>query len=79
MQIFNQEDNIQISKVDNDRNNNRMWAPQTTASAIPSTDTYGKINVPQYYDQGQACKRIEPDILSAFKNNPYAQSLQSWI
>ena len=79
MQIFNQEDNIQISKVDNDRNNNRMWAPQTTVTAIPSTDTYGKINVPQYYDQGQSCKRIEPDILSAFKKNPYAQSLQSWI
>lgn len=79
MQIFNQEDNIQINKLDNDRNNNRMWAPQTTVSAIPSTDTFGKINVPQYYDESKNSARIEPDILSAFKKNPYAQSLQSWI
>ena len=79
MQIFNQNDNISISKLDSDRNNNRMWAPQKTISAIPSTDTFGKINAPQYYDQCKGCERIEPDILSAFKKNPYAQSLQSWI
>lgn len=78
-QIFNQNDNISIHKLDSDRDNNRMWAPQTTVSAIPSADTYGKINVPQYYDQCKGCERIEPDILSAFKKNPYAQSLQSWI
>ena len=41
-------------------------------------DTYGKINTPQYYDQCQGCERISPDILTAFKKNPYTQSLQSW-
>ena len=79
MQIFNQNDNISIHKLDSDRDNNRMWAPDSTVSAIPSTDTFGKINVPQYYDQNKGTERIEPDILSAFKKNPYAQSLQSWI
>jgi hypothetical protein len=77
-QIFNQHDNISIHKRDGDRDNNRMWAPQSTQCAIPSLDTYGKVNAPQYYNECQGCERIEPDILSAFKSNPYAQSLQSW-
>ena len=66
-------------KLDADRNNNRMWAPDRMTSAIPSTDTYGKINMPQYIDPTRNNERIEPDILSAFKKNPYAQSLNSWI
>ena len=77
-QIFNQNDNISIHRRDADRDNNRMWAPQSTTTAIPSLDTFGKVNVPQYYNECQGCQRINPDILSAFKNNPYAQSLQSW-
>lgn len=78
-QIFNQNDNISIKRRDLDRENNRMWAPQAGPAVIPSTETYGKINAPQYYNQCQGCERIEPDILTAFKKNPYAQSLQSWI
>ena len=45
---------------------------------IPSADTYGKINMPQYYNECQGCDRIEPDILDAFKKNPYTQSLSSY-
>jgi hypothetical protein len=77
-QIFNQTDNIQIDKRDCDRNNNRLWAPSATQQHIPSTDTYGKVNAPQYYDECKGCERIAPDILTAFKDNPYTQSLQSW-
>jgi hypothetical protein len=77
-QIFNQNDNIHIDKRDADRDNNRMWAPTGAPQHIPSTNTYGKINAPQYYDECKGCERIEPDILSAFKENPYTQSLQSW-
>jgi len=76
-QIFNQNENISIQKQDqylNDRASMSYGGPST----IPSTDTYGKINTPQYYDQCQGCDRINPDILSAFKQNPYTQSLQSW-
>jgi len=47
-------------------------------SIIPSLDSYGKINTPQYYNECQSCDRIQPDILDAFKQNPYTQSLQSW-
>jgi hypothetical protein len=79
-QIFNQHDqqeNISISRRDSDRNNHRMYAPAVGHSIIPSTDTYGKINVPQSYDSTLNTERINPDILSAFKNNPYTQSLTS--
>tara|TARA_Y100000389_G_scaffold188646_1_gene211463 strand:+ start:1192 stop:3000 length:1809 start_codon:yes stop_codon:yes gene_type:complete len=76
-QIFNQEENICISSNRgdcNDRANIINGGPH----AAPSMDTYGKINTPQYYDQCQGCERISPDILTAFKDNPYTQSLQSW-
>ena len=54
-----------------------MWAPSSMSQHIPSTQTYGKMNVPQY-NNGKEMERIEPDILTAFKDNPYTQSLQSW-
>ncbi len=76
-QIFNQQENIRISRLDADRNNNRMYAPSTGPSIIPSRDNYGEINSPQCYDSSINSERINPDILSAFKQNPYTQSLQS--
>jgi hypothetical protein len=55
-----------------------MWAPSGGPSAVPSIQTHGSINTPQYLYQSQGCDRINPDILTAFKNNPYTQSLNSW-
>ena len=86
MQMFNsQTDNITITKRDNDRNNTRAHAgnyvqkmPTFLTGNIPSADTFGKINMPQQYDQQLNADRINPDILSAFKSNPYAQSLTSY-
>ena len=78
-QIFSQTDNISIAKKDSDRNNNRMWVSnQPFSSNIPSAETHGKINAPQYYDNSINNDRINPDILTAFKNNPYTQSLSSY-
>lgn len=78
-QIFNQNTNISIAKVDADRNNNRMWAPAATTPIGPNKETYGKINVPQYYNQCIGCERIEPDILNAFRANPYTHSLTNSV
>ena len=36
------------------------------------------LKMPQTYNDCQGCERINPDILTAFKNNPYTQSLNSW-
>ena len=81
MAMLNGAQKIQIDKNENDRNNNRMWVRNGNSginNTIPSVDTYGKINVPQYYDNCQTCERINPDILNAFKENPYTKSLHSY-
>lgn len=81
-QIFNQNDNISIHKRDCDRDNNRLWvrSPGSThiATSTPSMEAYGTVKIPQSRNTGIECERINPDILTAFKNNPYTQSLHSW-
>ena len=83
-QIFDGNINVQIAKKDTDRENNRMQpedfirtSPQSLTASVPSLETYGKINMPQQYGQELNSERMNPDILTAFKNNPYAQSLNS--
>ena len=81
-QVFNQQDNISIHKRDCDRDNNRLWvrSPGSThiATSTPSSESYGIVHIPQSRNTGIECERINPDILMAFKNNPYTQSLNSW-
>ena len=74
-QLFNPVMNATISKLDCDRENNRMWAPEAVIPAGPSVQTYGKINMPQYYNECNNCDRIQPDLLNAFRENPYTHSL----
>jgi hypothetical protein len=78
--MLNHEQQIQIDKKDQDRYNNRLWvrSGNNGNGVIPSIETYGKINVPQQYDNSQGCDRINPDILTAFKQNPYTKSLNSY-
>lgn len=80
-QIFNQNDNIRIDKRDADRNNNRMFVPSvgpTVPTAATSVDTFGMVRVPQSYNFNIETERNTPDILSAFKQNPYTHSLSSY-
>jgi hypothetical protein len=75
---FNSNVNVTMSKLDSDRDNNRLWAPQSVIPNGPSVQTYGKIaQVPQYYDNCQGCERINPDILESIKDNPYVFSFNS--
>jgi hypothetical protein len=76
---FNSQVNVTMSKLDTDRENNRLWTPQSIINAGPSVQTYGRANMPQYYDNNQGCERIAPDILEAFKQNPYTHSLSSAV
>jgi len=73
--LFNSNINVKLDKLDKDRNNNRMWAPEAVNPIGPSVETFGKINMPQYYDECINCDRIQGDILNAFKENPYTHSL----
>jgi len=77
---YNSQINVTMSKLDTDRENNRLWAPQATIRNGPSVQTYGKIaHVPQYYDNCVGCERIAPDLLTAFKENPYTHSLTNAV
>jgi hypothetical protein len=79
MQIFNQEMNVNC-KDDCDRFEGRVNPAFAKGSSLPpSVQTYGAINAPQYYNECQMCDRIQPDILTAFKNNPYTHSLTTSV
>ena len=72
---FNNDMNVHVF-TNRGSSNDRLAAPNMPSS-IPSSSNYGKISGPQYYDQNASCDRIQPDILDAFKKNPYTHSLQS--
>uniref|UniRef100_A0A6C0I9B4 Uncharacterized protein n=1 Tax=viral metagenome TaxID=1070528 RepID=A0A6C0I9B4_9ZZZZ len=76
---FNSSMNMSMSKLDTDRDNNRMWTPSANIALGPSTQTYGKTNAPQYVNAYQDCNRIDPGLLDAFKANPYTHSLSSAV
>jgi hypothetical protein len=78
-QIFNQQMNIQC-KDDCDRFSGRVNPAFSKLSSLPpSVQTYGAIHSPQQYNQNIACDRITPDLLTAFKQNPYTHSLSSAV
>jgi hypothetical protein len=77
--MFNANMNITMSKLDTDRENNRLWAPSSVIYNGPSVQTYGKSNMPQYYDECIGCERIDPNLLEAFKSNPYTHSLTNAV
>ncbi len=86
-QVFSGNINMNINKQDQDRVNNRLTSqdfinvqnvPQDPSKSIPSAETFGRINMPQQYNQNINTQRISGDLLQAFKSNPYTQSLQSF-
>tara|TARA_B110000285_G_scaffold229871_1_gene295467 strand:- start:619 stop:2427 length:1809 start_codon:yes stop_codon:yes gene_type:complete len=66
---------VSMSKLESDLENNRTQTPGSLVYNGPSVETFGKINVPQYNNQCIGCERIAPDLLSAFKENPFTHSL----
>ena len=78
MSLFNSNTNVQIDRLDADRMNNRTMAPTNAPAMIPSIDIHGKMTMPQSYDEGKLNERINPDILNAFRQNPYTHSLQTY-
>ena len=81
-QMFNQIENITIHKRDGDRDNNRWWVPSSGGTAGITArgivENLDRVKVSQGYDQNINNDRIAPELLNAFKNNPYTQSLNSW-
>lgn len=69
--------NIHIDKMDCDRVNNRMFVPQQITKAPPAHEQYGKSSVRSEIGQNINMQRNSPEILDAFKKNPYAKPLDS--
>ena len=79
MQLFNQQMNIHC-KDDCNRFDGRLNPAYSRLTGMPpSVQTYGAIHAPQYYNECASCDRINPDILTAFKNNPYTHSLTTSV
>jgi len=79
-QIFNQQMNLTTIKADSDRLDGRVNPAFSRLTGLPpSVQTYGAIRAPQYYNECASCDRIQPDILTAFKNNPYTHSLTNSV
>jgi len=74
-QIFNQEMNVSSNKMAPECNANIFMTPNSVIKMPPSKEMYGKINVPQYYNECIGCDRIDGNLLQAFKSNPYTHSL----
>jgi hypothetical protein len=78
MSTFNSQMNVSYSKLDSDRDNNRMWAPSAVIPSGPSVTTYGKAHMPQLNNSCKTgCDRIDPSLLDAYRKNPYTFSLSS--
>jgi hypothetical protein len=76
MNLFNNDVYYNLQRKDEcNESTNRLQAPKNIINVPPSVETYGKVRVPQYYNQCIGCERINPEILQAFRNNPYTFSL----
>ena len=84
-QIYSGNINMNINRRDNDRINNRLTThdfirnvPVDNSLLVPSIESIGKIHMPQQYKEDINMERIDPNLLQAFKSNPYAKSLNSY-
>lgn len=78
MSTLNHHVNVSHSRLDSDRENNRMWVPSGIVNTGPSAQTYGNDQQTMHQKtQDMGVSRIEPDLLTAFKQNPYTFSLSS--
>lgn len=60
-----------------DRNNNRMWVPANMPANIPAREFMGESQSTPFSYPEQCNNRLDDSLLTAFKNNPYTQSLNS--
>ena len=69
--------NAVTNRNQDDRNNNRMWVPANMPANIPSKEFMGESQSTPFSYPEQCNNRLDDSLLTAFKNNPYTQSLHS--
>ena len=77
MGLFNNSNNLDMKRDESIFKNNRQQLPTSGANMIPSTEFIGETNGPAGYDMTFDSNRLDPNLLTSFKNNPYTQSLSS--
>lgn len=80
-QMFNHNTNIHIARRDADRDSNRWGVASGGPSMIPSMETHGALHgglATLAEDNRHQLDRINPELLAAFKANPYTKPLDSW-
>jgi hypothetical protein len=79
-QVFNQYMNMECNKQDCTRYDYRVNpAGSILSTAAPSVQTYGRVSNKQTYNENINCERIQPDLLMAFRSNPYTHSLTTSV
>ena len=77
--MYNPKINVNVARIDSDRDNTRQWVPTNMPQMPMSKETYGNHTSKQQYNQNIGCDRINPDILDSFRKNPYTHSLTSAV
>ena len=78
-QMFNTQMNLSNLKSDTNCTDNRPFGPVSNVTKPTSRATFGKYSPPQELDMSMETKRNQPDILNAFRSNPYTQSLNTSV
>ena len=80
MGLYNGYTNMKIDKLDSDRFNERgTFSNNSTVVGGPSKQILGKMSQKAPIGMGQNCARNTPDMLDAFRCNPYTQSLHGAV
>jgi hypothetical protein len=79
VETFNNNYNISVAKQESDCINTRFTAPSSVIKFSSGKETYGKLNTPQYKNDSIENNRISPDLLNAFRSNPYTHSLTTSV
>ena len=74
-QMYQPNMNLNIAKQEQDRLNNRQWVPSSMPQTFATKEMMGQTYTPM---DNPTNNRLDGDLLSAFKANPYTQSLQSY-
>ena len=79
MELFSGTQNLATIRDDCTRLNNRWWVPNGNPTIVRSAGNIGRTESMQTLSNHMNSERIQPDILTAFKQNPYTQSLTSAV
>ena len=77
-QMFNNYINQQSNAAKSTTHTSYIGSPKGVNTATPNMCAQGNIYMPQSYEE-QGTKRIDPNLLQAFKDNPYTHSLNSSV